>query len=131
MYISLYVMVTSHSTSVFWFSAAGVCTCIGTVCVCTGYGFPQCRCVFSQYWLWSPTVHVCWQFFTVYVCVLVMVSHSMCVCVLVMLSHKHMLTWLTAADNDSSISSVILCHPKYFCNGQNLSDLTGCDGPDM
>ena len=72
-------MVTSYSTSEFWFPAAQVCACIGTVCVCTGDGFPQYRCVFSQYWLLSPTAHVCWQS-SQYVCVLVMVYHSTCVC---------------------------------------------------
>ena len=43
------------------------CACIDTVRVCTGDGFPQYRYA-SQYWLWSPTVHVCAGSF-----------HSMCV----------------------------------------------------
>ena len=43
--------------SVCWFSVARVCLHWYSS-VCTGYGFPQYRYA-SQYWLWSPTVHVC------------------------------------------------------------------------
>ena len=81
----------------------------------TGYGLPQHMCV-------------CWQFFIVRVCTVVMFSHSTCVCwqfcstcvywlwFPVSMCWDGLLQHDYRASNDSCISSVALCHPKYVCN---------------
>ena len=121
MYISLYVMATSHSMRVYWLFTARVCACIDTVHACTGYGFPQYRYVFHSTGYGLPqrmcvmavfTVHVCTDYvlpqqvcvlavFTVcvytgyvlpqQVCVLAVLQY---VCVLVMVSHSTCVCYL-------------------------------------
>ena len=105
---NLCVMVSSHSTSVCWLSAAWVYACIITVRVCTGHGFLQYRCGFSQYWLWSPTAHVYAGSYTVHVC-------TDCGFPWAYADMTYCSTTIAAGDH-SWISSIALCHPKYVCN---------------
>ena len=72
MYISLYVMATSHGTSVCWFFVAQECACfdIRSTCVLVMVSRSTGMC-FTVLVIVSHSACVCWQF-SQYVCVLVM-----------------------------------------------------------